>query len=88
MPKIFFLFSSTLQLMNNTRDEIRLKKFGEHLRKTRKSKKLTMEALANLADIELSQVHRIETGKVNPTLTTIFLLSDALETTPSKLLDF
>lgn len=74
--------------MNNTRDEIRLKKFGENLRKLRKSRKLTMEALANLADIELSQVHRIETGKINPTLTTIMILADALAIAPAKLLDF
>jgi transcriptional regulator with XRE-family HTH domain len=74
--------------VNNTRDEKRLKEFGLQIRKFRKAKKLTLEGLAFEADIELSQVHRIEKGKINPTLTTILLLADALEISPSKLFDY
>jgi transcriptional regulator with XRE-family HTH domain len=74
--------------MNNTRDEIALQKFGENLRKIRKAKKLTMQQLAFAADIELSQVHRIEKGKTNPTVTTVLLLADALGISPTKMFDF
>lgn len=74
--------------MNNTRDEKRIKAFGQQVRHMRKAKKLTMKTLAFEADVELSQIHRIEIGKINPTLTTILLLADALKVSPSKLMDF
>ena len=62
--------------------------FGANLRKLRKANKLTMKELAFEADIELSQVHRIEKGLINPTLTTILVLADALKISASKLFDF
>jgi predicted transcriptional regulator len=42
-------------------------------------KKLTMQQLANQADIEISQIYRIETGKINPKLSTILSIARALE---------
>jgi len=74
--------------MNNTRDDKRMSAFGAHLRKLRKAKNWTMKDLAFEADIELSQVHRIEKGKINPSLTTILLLADALGVHPTKLFEF
>jgi len=44
-----------------------------------------MEALANLAEIELSQIFRIETGKINPKLTTILTIAKALGINPKEL---
>ena len=74
--------------MNNTRDELRLAAFGANVRHLRKAKKLTIKGLAFEADIELSQIHRIEKGKINPTLTTILLLADALKISPAKLFEY
>jgi transcriptional regulator with XRE-family HTH domain len=51
---------------------------GERLRELRLQKGFTLEELANEADIELSQVHRIEKGKINPKYTTLKILADAL----------
>ena len=79
---------SLSSLVNNTRDHKRMLAFGTHLRKLRKARKWTMKTLAFEADIELSQIYRIEHGKVNPTLTTILLLADALGHSASSLLDF
>ena len=62
--------------------------FGAYIRKLRKAREMTMKELAFEADIELSQVHRIEKGINNPTLTTILLLADALKIPASKLFDF
>jgi len=62
--------------------------FGSQIRKLRKAKKWTMKDLAFEADVELSQIHRIEKGKINPTLTTILLLADALQIPATKLFDF
>lgn len=45
----------------------------------RKEKKISMQMLANIAEIELSQIYRIETGKINPKLTTILKIATALE---------
>jgi transcriptional regulator with XRE-family HTH domain len=74
--------------MNNTRDEKRLIEFGMQIRKLRKAKKLTMKALAFEADIELSQIHRIEKGKINPTITTVLLLAETLAIHPSQLFEY
>jgi transcriptional regulator with XRE-family HTH domain len=38
--------------------------FGQKVRLIRKSKKLSMQHLANLAEIEVSQIYRIEAGKI------------------------
>lgn len=62
-----------------------IKAFGENIRRLRKERKLTMEELANQADIELSQIYRIETGKINPKLTTILRVAKALEVNPKEL---
>ncbi len=44
-----------------------------------------MQQLAHQAEIELSQVSRIETGKINPKLTTILNIARALEVSPADL---
>ena len=86
MPKKYFDFNATLVVMNNLRDKAVLIKFGERLKELRTNKKLTLEQLAFAADIELSQVHRIEKGKINPTYTTLLALAFGLEITVSELL--
>jgi len=65
----------------NENDE--LLAFGQKIRSIRKSKHISMQHLANLAEIEVSQIHRIETGKINTKLTTILILAKALEISPS-----
>lgn len=62
-----------------------LKIFGENLRNIRKRKKLSTETLANIAEMELVQVNRIELGKTNPKLTTVYALARALEIEPKDL---
>lgn len=74
--------------MNRNRDEKIIKGFGENLKKIRKSKKLSIRKLALEADMDFSQIHRIEKGESNPTLTTIFVLADALQVTPAILITF
>ena len=74
--------------MNNTRDTDLLIRFGHHLAVLRKSKKLSLEKLAFEADVEISQIHRIEKGKINPTLSTLNLLAQALEIPLRDLLTF
>lgn len=61
--------------------------FGQTVRRIRKGKKISMQKLAHQADIELSQVYRIETGKINPKLSTILNIARALEVSPKELFD-
>ncbi|WP_199117178.1 helix-turn-helix domain-containing protein [Pedobacter sp. ASV28] len=71
--------------MSMESDDIKqLEAFGSNLRAIRKEKQLTMEALANLAEIELSQIYRIETGKINPKLTTLIKIANALGISPRE----
>ena len=56
------------------------------LKDLRLQKGLTLEQLAFEADIELSQVHRAEKGKINPTLTTLIALAKGLGITLTELM--
>lgn len=74
--------------MNNTRDNKLLKRFGKHIRELRTAQDLSQEGLANEAEIPISQIGRIERGEINPTLSTINALSQALKTSLKKIMDF
>ncbi|WP_221284850.1 helix-turn-helix domain-containing protein [Mucilaginibacter sp. SP1R1] len=65
--------------MINIKNVKLIKTFGERLRELRISERLSQEELANLADIPISQVGRIERGENNPTLSTIGALAAALK---------
>ena len=73
---------------NKTRNEQYLKAFGEHLRKVRKQRGITMMQLAFEADIEYSQIAKIERGLSNATISTVQLLAIALGVKPAELFDF
>lgn len=74
--------------MTKIRNQELINAFGKRLMEVRTEKGLSQEALANLADITISQVSRIERGEVNPTLSTIQALSHALKISRSELVDF
>lgn len=62
--------------------------FGKNLRLIRKSKGLSMEKLADLAEFEYSQISRIELGQINTSIDTVFKLAKALSVEPKELFDF
>lgn len=70
------------------RDEILLKKFGEHLRLIRINKGFSQENLAHEADLDISQIGRIERGNVNTSLCVIQRIAKALKIPLKDLLDF
>ncbi len=53
--------------------------FGLRIRQLRMEKGLSQQNLADRAEIEISQVYRIEKGKTNTTLSTIGALASALD---------
>ena len=52
--------------------------FGNHLREVRKKLGYSQEELANRADVELSQISRIERGVINTSLSQILQIAQAL----------
>ena len=69
-------------------DEAGLKAFAIQLKKVRNEKGFTQEELSYNAGLSTSQVGRIETANINPTLSTIFQIARALDIPPSKLFEF
>jgi transcriptional regulator with XRE-family HTH domain len=51
-------------------------------------KKITQEELAYRSELTLSQIARIETVKINPTVSTMFRIAKALDVSLSELFDF
>jgi transcriptional regulator with XRE-family HTH domain len=56
-----------------------LKRLGGNIRKIRLSKGLTQVDLADLCGSEKSSINRIESGRTNPTATTIKAIAEQLQ---------
>lgn len=63
----------------------RLVAFGQRIKRIRKEKGLSQEALAALADIDRSYMGHIERGEKNVTLTKVYQISEALNIEVSDL---
>lgn len=72
----------------NFRDEKVLENFGKNLQKIRKRQNFTQEALAYESGVSLSQIARIETGKINPTVCTLIIIAKTLSIKASELMEF
>jgi len=72
----------------NFRDEKILASFGKNLQKVRKLRSFTQEELAYESGLSLSQIARIETGKINPTVCTLITIAKTLKIKASDLMDF
>jgi transcriptional regulator with XRE-family HTH domain len=70
------------------RNQAYINAFGVNLKKLRTARKLSRETLSAYANIEVMQIYRIETGRINTTISTVLALANALEVAPKKLLDF
>ena len=69
-------------------DNAGLKSFALQLKRIRSEQGLTQEQLAFESGVVLSQIARIETARINPTLSTIFALTRALDIPLSALFAF
>lgn len=74
--------------MINTKDIEYQKEFGLHLKKLRENKGISQEELANISDVSLPQITRIERGVVNTTLGTIKALAKGLNVKTAILFEF
>ncbi len=62
-------------------------KIGERIRQLRESKGVSQQNLAAICNFEKSNLSRIEAGRTNPTIFTLFKISQALEVSIAELVD-
>lgn len=62
--------------------------FGKNLRKIRESKSMSMQTLADIINVEYSQISRIERGLINTSIGITYELAKALEIDIKELFDF
>jgi len=65
-----------------------IRAFAVQLKKIRLREGITQSQLAFESGLSLSQIARIETARINPTLSTIFAIARALNVTLPELFDF
>jgi transcriptional regulator with XRE-family HTH domain len=70
------------------RDQKIITKFSKRLKQLRGQKGMSQEDLAYTSGLSLSQIARIETAKLNPTLCTIVIIANTLKVHPRELMDF
>lgn len=74
--------------MINIKDEALISAFGKQVRSLRKQRKLSMEKLAELANIDYRQLSYVELGQVNTTISTINAIAKASDVSLKELFDF
>lgn len=62
-------------------------KIGERIRELRESKGISQQNLAAICNFEKANLSRIEAGRTNPTISTLFKISQALKTTIADLIN-
>ncbi len=63
-------------------------RFGQKLRKIREQKKMSQQALAAKAKLDLTTINELEQGNRDPMLKTIWRIANALDVKLSQLFDF
>lgn len=61
--------------------------FGKTLKLLRLEKGFTQEKLAELSNLDVTFISKLENGRVQPTLSTIFKISNSLEIKPSLVIE-
>lgn len=74
--------------MNYKHNEEFCKAFGAHIRKLRLANDLSMRELADLCEVDLSQIRRIESGEINTSISTVLALAEALRISHKEIFNF
>jgi len=69
----------------NKIESVQLRRFGDNVRRERVAKGLTQEKLAELVDLNIRTVQKIEAGHTNILITTAIRFRDALKCTWDRL---
>jgi transcriptional regulator with XRE-family HTH domain len=74
--------------MSSKRNEKWLIVFGEHFQLIRRRMNFTQKELAFEANVEISQISRIERGKINPTVTSLLIYAKAMNISAKVFFEF
>ncbi|WP_316819257.1 helix-turn-helix transcriptional regulator [Pedobacter nyackensis] len=75
-------------MIKNYRDQEYLIKVGKRIVEIRKEKGITQEKLAELCELEVRQIGRIERAETNATISIVKAIGTALDVQASEILDF
>ena len=73
--------------LSSQRQDPTLLALGQAIRRLRKTKKLSQEKLALLADVDRAYIGQVERGDNNVAVLRLKLIADALEITVASLMD-
>ncbi|WP_394772335.1 helix-turn-helix domain-containing protein [Mucilaginibacter sp.] len=73
--------------ISHKRNEKAIATLASNIKKYRLESNLTIQELANIIDVDYSQIGRMERGVVNPSISIVFDIADALQIKPSSLLE-
>ena len=85
---IFLKIISENCFVKNHKYNSNIKNVGSKLKEIRQQKLISQEQLANMCDIEISQISRIERGVINTSVTTLYSISKVLNVDISELFVF
>jgi len=71
---------------NKEQIEAKIRKFGANLRRERNARGVTQQRLAEMVDLNIRTVQKIEAGRINILITTAMRLQKALGCSWEKLL--
>ena len=75
-------------MVKNYRDQPYLDKLGQRIIALRKLKNITQEKLAELCDLDVRTIGRIERAETNATISIVKLIADVFKMKASELFDF
>lgn len=75
-------------MVKNYRDQAYLDKLGQRIVAIRRLKNITQEKLAELCDLDVRTIGRIERAETNATISILKLIADAFKIKASELFDF
>ena len=77
-----------LAFVINLKNKKLISSFGKRIRKLREERDYSMRYLADLADVNYTQISKIETGKINTTISTAYAIAKALDISIDELFKF
>ena len=88
MQSYVMKFIMNLAFVINLKNKKLILSFGKHIRKLREERDYSMRHLADLADVNYTQISKIETGKINTTISTAYAIAKALDVSIDELFKF
>ena len=88
MPRVFFKTKANFAVVKNTINKKCISQSGNKLRKTRLSRNMTIQFLADTINVEYSQLSRILRGCINISIGLNYEIVSALEIEIKELFDF